>query len=132
MIIFSKYLVTISILYWVTVNIPKLAILAFYHRLFPNKSNRIPIVLLMAFCIALMIATLIAAFTACIPFSANWNPKEPGAHCVNKEALFRYTSLPNIFSDICMLILPAKVVWKLHMSTRLKIGLFITFLVGSL
>ena len=55
-----------------------------------------------------------------------------GANCVDKQALFRYSSLPNILSDVAMLVIPMPTVWALHTSTRLKIGLTIAFAVGSL
>ena len=122
----------ISILYFAGVNIPKLAILALYRRLFPNKSNRYVIYALMGILIGLTISTVVTALVACIPFAANWDPTLPGARCIDKEAFFRWGSLPNIITDIIMLILPMRIVWNLHTTTRLKVGLTITFLFGSL
>ncbi|KAL9122552.1 MAG: hypothetical protein Q9187_000895 [Circinaria calcarea] len=128
----GKYLVAISTLYFGGINIPKLAILAFYRRLFSKKRIRLAIHLLAGCLIALTLSTVVTAFVACIPYAANWDPNIPGAVCINKEAFFIWGSIPNILSDIIMLILPMPVVWKLHTSTRLKIGLTITFAVGSL
>ncbi len=132
MTIWGKYLVGISIFYFAGVNIPKMAILALYRRLFPNKSNRYVIYALMGILIGLTISTVVTALVACIPFAANWDPTLPGARCINKEAFFRWGSLPNIITDIVMLILPMRIVWNLHTTTRLKIGLTITFVFGSL
>ena len=122
----------ISILYFGSINIPKLAILALYRRLFPQKGIRIVIHTLMGILIAQTIAIVVAAFVACIPFAANWDPTLPGAVCINKEALFIWSSFPNILTDIVMLVLPIRIVWNLHITTRLKIGLTLTFMVGSL
>ena len=109
---------------------PKLAILALYYRLFPKKDFRMIIYILMGILVGLTISTVVTAGVACRPFSANWDPS-PGA-CINKEAFFIWSSMPNIVTDIIMLVLPIRVVWKLHTTTRLKIGLTLTFAVGSL
>lgn len=90
------------------------------------------VLILAGFLAALTMSTVITAFAACRPFAANWNPALPGAYCIDKEAFFRWGSLPNILSDIVMLVLPLRVVWNLHTTTRLKIGLTLTFVVGSL
>ena len=81
---------------------------------------------------ALTTSTVITGLAACRPFAANWNPKLPGSHCIDNEAFFRYSSVPNIMTDIVMLVLPIRIVWNLHTTTRLKIGLTATFTVGSL
>ena len=128
----GKYLVAISILYFGSVNIPKIAILALYHRLFPNKSIRLGVRMILGVLVGLTISTVITGLSSCRPFAANWNPELPGAYCINKEAFFRYGSIPNILTDIAMLVLPLRIVWNLHTSTRLKIGLIATFTAGSL
>ena len=130
--VWGKYLVAISILYFGSVNIPKIAILALYHHLFPNKNIRLGVFIILGILVSLTISTVITGLSSCRPFAANWNPKIPGAYCINKEAFFRYGSIPNILTDIAMLALPAKIVWRLHTSTRLKIGLMATFSAGSL
>lgn len=130
--VWGKYLVAISILYFASVNLPKMAILALYHHLFPNKDIRLVVRILLGVLVCLTISTVITGLASCRPFAANWNPKLPGAYCINKEAFFRYGSIPNILMDIVMLILPVKVIWNLHTSTRLKIGLIATFAAGSL
>lgn len=132
MTLWGKYLVAISILYFASINIPKLAILALYRRLFPQKGIRIVISVLVGILIAQTISILVAAFAACIPFAANWDPTVPGAVCINKEALFIWSSFPNILTDVIMLVLPIRIVWNLHVTTRLKVALTFTFMVGSL
>lgn len=127
--LWGKYLVAISILYVSSFNIPKLAILALYRRLFTQKTS---IHVLMGVLIAQTIAISIAIWAACRPFAANWDRTLPGAVCINKEALFIWGSLPNIITDVIMFVLPIRIVWNLHISKRLKVGLTATFIVGSL
>jgi hypothetical protein len=130
--IWAKHLVAVEYVYLIGVNVPKLAILVLYYRLFPVKVIRGFIYGLMAFLIGLTISTVVTASVACIPFAANWDLTLPKYHCINKEAFFIWASLPNIISDLVMVILPMPVVWKLQTTTRLKIGLTITFIVGGL
>lgn len=120
MSLWGKYLVAISILYFGSVNIPKLAILALYRRLFPKKGIRIVIHILMGVLIAQTISIVIAAHAACKPSTANWNPTLPGTVCIDKEALFIWSSLPNILTDIIMLTLPIRIVWNLQNTTRMN------------
>ncbi len=126
-----KYVFAITVLYFGTVNLPKIAILALYHRVFPNKNIRLGVWIILGTLVGFTISTVIAALAECRPFVANWNPEFPGAHCINKLAFYRYGSIPNILTDIAMLILPMKVLLNLQVSTRLKIGLIATFAVGS-
>jgi len=130
--IWGKYLVAISTLYFGSVNIPKLAILALYRRLFPKKNIRVVIHVLIGVLVALTVSTIVTVSVACRPYAANWHPTMPGAVCINKEAFFIWGSIPNIVTDIVMLIVPIRVVWNLHTTTRLKIGLTATFAIGSL
>ena len=74
----------------------------------------------------------IVSLAGCNPFKANWEPTLPGAKCIDKENFFRYGSVPNIVTDLAMLIIPIPVVWGLKASTRMKIGLTITFVIGSM
>lgn len=130
--IWGKYLVAISTLYFGSVNIPKLAILALYRRLFPKKNIRIVIHVLMGVLFALTVSTIVTVSVACRPYAANWHSAMPGDVCINREAFFIWGSIPNIVTDIVMLIVPIPVVWNLHTTTRLKIGLTATFAIGSL
>lgn len=127
----GKYLVAIATIYFGGVNIPKLAILGLYKRLFPTRGILLVIHILMAVLVALTISTTVTNLAACRPFSANWDSTVK-ATCINKEAFFIWGSIPNIITDIIILILPMRVVWNLHATRRMKIGLTITFAVGSL
>ena len=120
-----------TVIYFGSVNLPKFAILSLYHRIFPSKNIRRAVWVNLAVLVCLTMATVIAGLAECTPFAANWYPDLRGAHCINKLAFYRYGSIPNILTDIAMLILPLKVVWNLQTSTRLKIGLIATFTAGS-
>lgn len=131
LLVWGKYLLAISLLYFFLVNIPKLAILALYRRLFPQRSMHIIIWILVGILCSTSMATIIAALAACTPFEANYDPALPGAVCINKEALYVWSSIPNILTDVVILCLPIPTLLKLKVTTRVKWALVFTFLVGS-
>jgi hypothetical protein len=120
-----------SVVYLTAVNIPKFAILVLFYRLFPTKIARTCVYLLMASLGLSSFILIVTALAACKPISANWNPTPPAGACINKEPLYLWSALPNFITDTCMLVLPLPIIWKLHTQTSTKIGLTMTFLVGS-
>ncbi|KAI0428587.1 putative alpha-xylosidase [Xylaria sp. FL1042] len=130
--VFFKYLLAISAWYLLIVNLAKIAVLFVFRRLFPQRFVGYIIYGIGFILVAAPLASLIAVLAACHPFSANWGSSQVQAsHCINKEALFVWNSFPNIVTDVAMLGLPLPIVWRLHASTQLKLGLTITFLVGG-
>ncbi|KAK0637483.1 hypothetical protein B0T17DRAFT_480937 [Bombardia bombarda] len=78
------------------------------------------------------ITELIVAIAQCQPVAFQWDKTIPGGHCINQLAYYRYISLPNVLHDVCMLIVPMPIVWKLQIEMRKKVALSIVFLVGSI
>ncbi|KAF3002247.1 hypothetical protein E8E14_006260 [Neopestalotiopsis sp. 37M] len=131
--LFFKYLVAVSAWYYVTIWISKVAICLLYRRLFPQKTVHVIVTITLGILISTSIACLIADLAACKPFSANWAPPAVQAvQCIDKETLFIWSTLPNIVTDVIMLVLPLPIVWRLHTSTQMKGALTITFLIGSM
>ncbi|KAL5398759.1 hypothetical protein PMIN06_009006 [Paraphaeosphaeria minitans] len=128
----GRYLLALATLYFVDVNIPKLAVLALYRRLFPQRTARITVYIIGGILITGSIVNTIVSLAACEPFEANFNPTLIGAKCIDKEAFYVWTSVPNIVTDVVMLALPLPIVWSLHNTKRIKVALTFTFLVGSL
>lgn len=131
--LFFKYLVVFSAWYYVTISISKVAICVMYRRLFPQRV----VFIILCITVAILISTSIVSFTmdlaACRPFSANWAPPAVQAdQCLNKEALFIWSTFPNIVTDVVMLVLPLPIIWKLHTTAQLKVALTATFMVGSM
>ena len=128
-----KYLVAIPVWYHATVSLAKFAICLLYRRLFPQRSIHIALYVTMGIMVATAVGSIIADFLACRPFSDNWAPLPVQAvHCVDKEALYVWSTLPNIITDVALLVLPIPVIWHLHVSSRLKMALAVTFFFGSM
>ncbi|KAF6229653.1 hypothetical protein HO173_011299 [Letharia columbiana] len=67
----------------------------------------------------------------CQPLAFFWDLIIPGGHCIDINAFFRWFSLPNILTDVAMLVPPQALVWTLKVTRHQKIGLTLTFLTGS-
>ena len=111
---------------------PKLAILAIYLPVFTSRPYRIACWILFGILVANWFAFTVATCLQCRPLEYLWNQSNPDGHCYNIELLYRLSALPNSFTDEVMLVLPLPVLWKLHSSKTVKIGLIITFATGSM
>ena len=118
-------------LYLFSTMIPKLAILCLYLRFFNTRPYRYA-----AYAIAVVMfmnysTSVILAFVMCKPFVFSWDKSIPGGKCGDIMAVYRWMSLPNLATDLAMLILPLPVIWGLQIRRNQKIGLTLTFLTGS-
>lgn len=78
-----------------------------------------------------IVSTFITIF-ACSPREAIWNPLVTDAQCIDNNTVVLITCLFNIVSDIIILMLPARAVWKLRIPTRKKVGIVLLFAIGLL
>ena len=103
-----------------------------YLRIFTKRQDRVATWVVAVLIVANYVGTMIAGFLICVPLEYLWDRTIPGGRCININAWYRWGSLMNIFTDFIMLILPLPVVWGLKTSTKIKIGLTITFATGSM
>ncbi|TGO51455.1 hypothetical protein BCON_0161g00280 [Botryotinia convoluta] len=121
----------IPILYCFAVSFPKMSILVLYLRVFVDRFSRICCwTLLGVISISAVVNVLTVGFQCNVP-SAAWDNTIPGGHCNNIQAHLTYSGIPNILTDVAMLILPIPVVRRLHVAKHVKIGITMTFLVAS-
>ncbi|KAF1976974.1 hypothetical protein BU23DRAFT_453532 [Bimuria novae-zelandiae CBS 107.79] len=109
----------------------KLAILCLYLRIFTARPYRIATYLIGTLIILTTVAAHILSLTICKPMSYQWNPFQPPGHCGDIILAYQMICVPNITTDVMMLILPLPAVLKLRVGTAAKVGLVITFLTGS-
>lgn len=120
-------------LYCTAVVFPKLSILASYLRIFITRGYKNTTYILGVIIVANGIAGVVTSLASCRPFSARWQGFEyVSAHCIDTVAYWRWISLPNILTDIIMLVLPLPVIWNLQLSRKERIGLTFIFLTGSM
>lgn len=111
--------------------LPKLTILILYLRVLREKWARRITWVVAVFVILNTIANFLTAAFICRPFAANWDKSIPG-HCGDNMAFLRCVSIPNIVTDLAILVLPLPTLYRLQISTAKKIGLTLTFLTGGL
>ena len=133
LVTYAKCLLAIEWIYLLSVTLPKLSILGIFLRLFHTRRTYRYIVYVLAGIIILsFVASGLAATLACRPLSYSWDKTIPGGRCFDVDSFYRWISLPNIVTDVAMLILPLKVIWGMNMKRNQKIGVALTFLTGSL
>ena len=131
LVTWAKFFLIIPFIYLATVALPKLALLTIYLSIFIQKPLRMACWFVGAVVICNWFAATVAGLRACIPLNLLWNPT-PGGHCFDLNSWFRWSSFANILSDVVMLILPIPLVLNLQVSKGLKLGLLVTFLLGSM
>lgn len=77
------------------------------------------------------VAVMLVENLNCFPFEKIWDKTVPG-RCVNQQDAGVVASALNVASDVLILLLPHRVIWKLQMTRKLKIGVSIVFGVGLL
>lgn len=119
--------------YAISVMCPKLAIVHLYLRVFSDRGRiyRWGADGTGAVIVATWITCIFLASFMCRPFAYYWNRTIPGGRCLDQTTAIRVISIPNIVTDLVLLVLPLRPLYKLHVKLPVKIGLMITFLVGS-
>ena len=101
---FLKILYVFEILYILTTGFNKLAILAFYRRIFPIQQLRIVLLIATAVVTCFTFTNLIVVIFQCVPIHTFWDVEErmiPGhAHCINVDDLFLASGSVNCLLDL--------------------------------
>ncbi|KAI4257473.1 MAG: hypothetical protein LQ352_001637 [Teloschistes flavicans] len=128
----AKFLMVAPLLYLNAVLFPKLAILATYLRIFTVPAYRISCWTLAIFLVVNWLTFTVACFLMCRPLAYLWDKTIVGGHCFDINLFYRWSAFPNIVTDVAMLVLPLPVVWKLHTSNNIKVGLTLMFAAGGI
>jgi hypothetical protein len=121
----------IAVLYISSFTLPKLSILYLYLEVFSaSRRTQLFTYLLIGVVAATWISETLTSLLQCIPVAAVWNTSIHG-HCVDRIKMFQYYSIPNIITDVAMMVLPLPTIWSLNMTRRIKIAVTFTFLLGS-
>ncbi|PSN68077.1 hypothetical protein BS50DRAFT_573043 [Corynespora cassiicola Philippines] len=103
----------------------KLGILALYYQLFGQTSRNYRIAIKATFVLVtcVMVVQFIIPFANCKPFSKMWTPDGPGTCAIASLSLWRYLSLPNVFTTVLMIAIPFPKLFGLKVSAATKLGL---------
>lgn len=133
LITYAKIQVSFEFTYVLGFTFPKLAILCLYLNIFVERSHRRTCFVFIGLVCATGISIIIACAVQCVPLAYLWDKKgHPGGHCIAANSLWQWSTLPNIIVDVGMFVLPFPCLSKLHLPTKDKIGLGVTFATGSM
>ena len=131
-VLWNKLIFAEEFTYIVSTAFPKLAILALYMRVFTTRFYRWTVYVLATIILLTVVVDFVLALVICKPVAYNWDFNIPGGYCADKMGPYRWISIPNIVTDLVMLVLPLPVIWRLQTRRTNKIGLTVTFLTGLL
>ncbi|KAI8635301.1 hypothetical protein F5Y19DRAFT_469171 [Xylariaceae sp. FL1651] len=119
--------------YVVSILLLKVAILREWMRIFIQRGTRNTFfwschALLWAN-IVFYVITLIVGNVGCYPYAKLWDKTLPG-HCKDNGNIDLATAPVGFVSDLLILLLPHRIIWRLHLSARKKIGLALIFMIG--
>lgn len=84
-----------------------------------------------SFVILWAVAIFVAGTLNCVPVNRFWDSSVDG-YCIDAATFYYGMQIPNIFSDLVILLMPIKVVIGLPVSKYQKLLLSGVFLVGGL
>ena len=121
-------MITGQILWAVAVFFIRASILCLYTRIFRKQSFRITCYTIHGVNLAFLVTVVLAALLICRPISAAWNPHE--GTCGDQKALDLYIGIFNLLMDVCIVVLPMPVLWRLQMNNGKKLVLTGIFGIG--
>lgn len=127
---FLKNVYVGNILYTLSITTIKLSVLAFYWRLFEIKA-RITICVVTAAAVAWCIAILLCVILSCLPVRAAWDITITDAKCIALRGIYLGGSVPNVFLDLFIVLMPLPHVWRLNAPFAQRIVLAGMFALGT-
>ncbi|KAI9671071.1 MAG: hypothetical protein M1831_005156 [Alyxoria varia] len=105
----------------------RLSVFCLYLRLFRGKKVRMVCWVFLGFVVCQYLGFAIAGILQCRPVRYFWDKTVEGGECFPVDPFYRYTSVPNIIIDLCMVLIPIPSVWQLNTSKLRKTGLSLIF-----
>ncbi|KAI1081868.1 hypothetical protein F5B20DRAFT_578648 [Whalleya microplaca] len=129
---FQQTLLARQVLYAIDIGLVKFSICVLLMRIFVNRGFRLAAICIMVLSGLWMVSTVLVGLLMCRPIQANWDPEIPGAICGKPGIAYMFIAVVNVFLEICLLILPIPMLWKLQLARRDKFGLTCVFASGLL
>ncbi|KAH7124264.1 hypothetical protein EDB81DRAFT_699317 [Dactylonectria macrodidyma] len=131
-ITFFKILLAYECVYITALMVIKLSILQMYIRIFGLASRMFKILAIII--TGIVVAWWISIFAVCIfqcnPIRKAWLPWAEGT-CINLKGSFIGNAIPNILTDVVMLCMPIRQVWKMRVALAQKLSVCFIFLLGG-
>ncbi|KAL9105821.1 MAG: hypothetical protein Q9227_009077 [Pyrenula ochraceoflavens] len=127
---FNKLWYTVGTLQCTGLFLTKISLLVLYYRIFITPGFRLATKILGVILLFWWLGTILADSLICIPVSKNWDPTISG-HCGNKDLLAKIPPMVWIVTDLAVLLMPMRMVWKMHLPKIQRVGLATIFLLGG-
>lgn len=127
-------------LYAPAIAMVKFSILLFYAPIFTEHTAKMPtqiwfqraLYIMGAITLLWWISCQFIVIFECAPIHYFWNRKPVTGHCLDVQIFFHSRAIPNIITDLVLLILPLPLIWRLRLPIEQKAALSGVFLLGSL
>ncbi|KKA21752.1 hypothetical protein T310_4273 [Rasamsonia emersonii CBS 393.64] len=129
LVMIAKFLLIAEILYVSNLVWTKISILMMYYRIFHFPFFKRWAYIIGAFIIIWLILVIFLFIFTCVPIEKQWNPMVPG-HCISLVGIGVANSASTILSDLAILILPIRQIWKLQLRKAEKVALTFAFGLG--
>ena len=126
-----QILISVQILWAVSLSLCKISILFMYARIFTMVTMVRLSLVTAAFIAAWALATILSGFLICRPFALNWDQTLDGT-CGNQVLSYTITGSLNLVTDVVVFVLPIPYLWGLQLKLYKKITLLCTFSMGLL
>jgi hypothetical protein len=117
--------------YKIVVALNKTSIILLAKRIFITRKFQLLCWAALAIVIGSGIATVFATLFQCIPTEKSWNKKMDG-RCIDSSKFWLANAVLNISTDVIVLALPIREIFKLHLKLQEKLMLCGIFLLGGL
>jgi hypothetical protein len=120
-----------SFLYPACITFVKLSILMQYRRLFSHHSRNFhwQINVLITIVAVWGAGIILTAFFLCVPMEKNWHPMVKGT-CIPIIPFYYGLQIPNIITDVLIIVVPIREVMRLQLNKKLKTGAVTMFALG--
>ncbi|KAJ0109394.1 hypothetical protein J7T55_000319 [Diaporthe amygdali] len=113
-----------------TITTIKISILAMHWRLFPTYIMKVAYIILGGLTIMWWLAVILVTSFKCQPTGKTFDPYIDG-DCINNGSFFPASGIPNIITDVGILVLAIYQVIRLHLPLMKRVGLSVVFMAGS-
>ena len=118
-------------LYALAIATVKISVLLFYRRIFPSPCFHIVLRIVGGFIMCYSLVQVLLFIFQCRPVRGAWDPFVK-AECVRIDVVFIVMSAFNVLTGITILCLPIPLIWRLQVSTKIRMQLTSIFILGGL
>ncbi|KAL8869306.1 MAG: hypothetical protein Q9174_004369, partial [Haloplaca sp. 1 TL-2023] len=128
---FIKLFFASPLIFYVAAVALKCSVLLFYHRIFPIRKFTVWNIAIGGVVAVWFIESILVQFFLCRPLAFNWDKTIQDGTCLDTIKTSYATSVPDIVTNVAILILPIPWLWNLQMQKRRKVAIICIFLLGS-